>query len=1199
MRLALVALVLTCACAWGAREPRFVWRYQVQDTSYASPVVADLEGDGQQEVLCAFRDRGEVVCLSQEGAPKWRYQGGGTVRNAPCVSEVAPTPGLEVVIVEDQGVVHCVSARGRLLWRRELPGPVGWAGCSAADLGGDGACEVVVGCENGDVVRLSGEGDIEWLVRLPGAVNAALAVGDVNGDGRLEVLAAEDGGAVHCLDADGRPLWEFVTGATNACGPVLADVDGDGGLEALLGSDNERFYCVRGDGRLRWSVEVEGTVETTVAVADVNGDGQKEILLSAGSGRVYCLSPSGSVVWEQRLEGRVDSAPVVVDVDGDGRAESAWGTKDNYLYLLSCEGRVLFRWDAGTDMLGSCAVLAAAPGEPARVVAPLYGGTVLAWEPWEGPSGAAAWPMRRFDAAQTGCVPAGAGPRVEMVSWGQMVQGMNTGVALVSGLGAGEHEVEILATASGGAPVRTVQSVAPDAEGRAVVAFPIMVGASGEYRVVVRVGNGLPHSVCKRIEAYQGELRRLGEGIASLSAVEGRLPALDGRRADVAGMRRTLEALRSVEARARAEAFDSVCRGLREQVDYWLARAGQLSLTPLGRRGRAERTPLALPKLAGRDFWHVVTYMPDKWREYGLAEKPFIWDAAKRLHAYGNDWARDFGRDSAAWGELAKDTRPVMVLSPFVSDLAGQIPRADFERLVDICGERFVGFAAHEWGYGATRNWEGEEAPKSRHEATLRLEESFKGIMENGYGRVYAGDGYCNFHHLAYKLGASACYAEVGENIPCTPVQFAFARGAARQFGKPWATYLSAWFRGSVTTYNEEQADTLRVGDRVWSGAVAGHSVSLTKRLLFGGWLAGAMFVHHESDAFAESVFIEKHAAEGGVRLSPIGQVADDWFEFTRRHAERGSPWAPVAFLIDYEHGWWFATDKTWGLFPRTRAEKSLDRILAAIYPWGGSLDDEEGYMVNGPLGDVFDVVVTEAPTEVFDAYPVIWLLGGPKVDEGLAVRLDQYVRGGGTVVMNVSDPLARGWLAEAGGAVTSETRYAETAVCSEEGSATSGTAFPYAVTVAGAAKVLLATPGGEALVVAFERGQGKVVVALVPDMLDCAEEPVCFLMHLAQHARSCAGTPEVIGEVEYMLLRRPDGWLVGLVNNRGVWKRPATAEEGDPLEQRQVVVRWAGAGAAQLWTAHGETPLAVQGKEIAMKVPPGEVRVVMLGGGG
>jgi hypothetical protein len=273
----------------------------------ASPAVADLDGDGENEII-APRDE-LVLGWHLDGTIVFRAETGGRVWASPVVADiVSSSPGLEVA-VSSRGSIHVFSASAV-----ELPGfPFTWRdelrSLAAADLDLDGTLELVAvttdpldandpsGTAQRDILiavhadgtmvdgfpaNTSGASGCDDACYVTGGYDQNLAIGDVAGDGHPEIFATQDDAYLSLHDFTGRafdaaPIFDGRTKFLGVRGmldyrlaqqgyaddeavdlqahytnsaPAIADVDGDGVRElVVLGSvqttdQNDRFRGV-------------------------------------------------------------------------------------------------------------------------------------------------------------------------------------------------------------------------------------------------------------------------------------------------------------------------------------------------------------------------------------------------------------------------------------------------------------------------------------------------------------------------------------------------------------------------------------------------------------------------------------------------------------------------------------------------------------------------------------------------------------------------------------------------------------------------------------------------------------------------------------------------------------------------------------------------------------------------------------------
>ena len=128
-----------------------------------------------------------------------------------------------------------------------------------------------------------------------------------------------------------------------------------------------------------------------------------------------------------------------------------------------------------------------------------------------------------------------------------------------------------------------------------------------------------------------------------------------------------------------------------------------------------------------------------------------------------------------------------------------------------------------------------DRRPATKQECHDVVKDYFTSRSRDLLGRVISVTGHSHYEAYAGEWGARCIGLEVGENIAYTQSKFAFARGASRQWQKPWSVQVSPWFSGACTT-----SGPLRSEGGGARGLDAGHSLSLYERMWLHGWFAGA-----------------------------------------------------------------------------------------------------------------------------------------------------------------------------------------------------------------------------------------------------------------------------------------------------------------------------------------------------------------------
>src|SRR5262249_18480495 len=186
-------------------QPDSVWNYTIPTN--ASPIMADLDGDGQQEILAPGGD-GNLYAYkfnkaTQQIAISRQFFCGQWAAPIEATPVVSTFQGRTVVFAANvNGVVFAWDAfTGAILpgWpasvafgtppNPEAPFPNGVFGSLAAgDLTGNGSPVVVVPSFNHEVTAFRLDGSVFWRFNNDDTVSSGVAIGDLNRDGHLEVV---------------------------------------------------------------------------------------------------------------------------------------------------------------------------------------------------------------------------------------------------------------------------------------------------------------------------------------------------------------------------------------------------------------------------------------------------------------------------------------------------------------------------------------------------------------------------------------------------------------------------------------------------------------------------------------------------------------------------------------------------------------------------------------------------------------------------------------------------------------------------------------------------------------------------------------------------------------------------------------------------------------------------------------------------
>ncbi len=424
--------------------------------------------------------------------------------------------------------------------------------------------------------------------------------------------------------------------------------------------------------------------------------------------------------------------------------------------------------------------------------------------------------------------------------------------------------------------------------------------------------------------------------------------------------------------------------------------------------------------------------------------------------------------------------------------------------------------------------------PKDKRECYDIVKDYFMTRQRAMRGRNMSVTGHSHYEAYAAEWGARVVGLEVCENIAFTQSKIAFARGAARQWGLPWSLQASPWFSGACTTNGP-----LRIEGKDARGLDAGHSLSLYRRMWLHGWFAGAAMVTPENSS---AIFFEDSAKPD--KLTSHGKAASAFFAFTRGH-DRGIPYTPVAVVLDRYAGYNGYRGHPWGILENTPGDTEInDLFVWQLYPNSDHIhqrpntdNPEDRYLRATPYGELADVLLSTAKAETLSAYPVLLLAGDIDFDAGFVDALCDALKKGSRVLLH---PRHRDALGD------SMKRLRD----------------------AGAVEVLDAwtNPATQRPAAISNERLAKLAAEYLPFTLE--------------------------GDaIQYQINRTAGGWVIELINNAGVIKKPKEPAVVDASAVAKVKITSKTAMTkAREWCTGQE--LAAD-PAITLEIPPGETRFV------
>jgi hypothetical protein len=452
------------------------------------------------------------------------------------------------------------------------------------------------------------------------------------------------------------------------------------------------------------------------------------------------------------------------------------------------------------------------------------------------------------------------------------------------------------------------------------------------------------------------------------------------------------------------------------------------------------------------------------------------------------------------------------------------------------------------------------------------------------------------YAHALSQWGVKLLGMETAAVMPMSGMRIAFTRGAARQYGGAFLYYHAPNFGDTATTFTKAQ--NFAGPDFFYHsryGPTMGPSLSWYRKSYYMYYMAGASAIYLEQGA---DQFFKPGPGDHPLQLNPLGRITDEFLRFAEKHPDRGTPYTPIAFLLDPAHGFEMTDYPQWPfeVSQIDRGDRALRELFGVAYYPGLVVEGEPAIadrqpFVSAVFGDIFDVLTTDN-TE-FNGYRAVVLGGRAEWNQ----RLNDYVRNGGTVVMNAAQ-IRNVPQSLLGVGLTNATAEADTARCLSPGEDVqdlSGQMFRYEKVELKGATTLIAAPNGDPLVTVNKAGKGTVVFSALPDLLGEDERMTPFAAHMLAHVFADATPVRVKGDVEYVINRTGHGWIVTLLNNNGVYKTQQGMAQVDRKAYVNVSISLRGENiqTANEWL--GDAALKVTADHTELRIPPGGVAIVEL----
>jgi len=304
------------------------------DYMYPVPALADMDADGNLDLLLGLSESGQLVFYPNGGDPD------------------------SAVYIQSQSQSWYDVGLYAYPW--------------LADLDNDGDVDLMTGRDATRFYYYRNIGDSTvWQWQADNSVFAGLALTtywnspclvDLSGDGLKDLIYGTADGPLNYYVNTGSaasPAWteQFslfggVLDAGGASSPFLFDLDDDGDLDLVSGSQLGDIKFFRNVGSAQapaWQPDhtyfssIDHSIYSSITLGDVNGDSLADAVVGDLSGQLFLHRNTGSgFVYDAAVFDDIDlngtSAPRLVDMDSDGDLDLVAGNEDGQLFYFHNAG---------------------------------------------------------------------------------------------------------------------------------------------------------------------------------------------------------------------------------------------------------------------------------------------------------------------------------------------------------------------------------------------------------------------------------------------------------------------------------------------------------------------------------------------------------------------------------------------------------------------------------------------------------------------------------------------------------------------------------------------------------------------------------------------------------------------------------------------------------------------------------------------
>jgi WD40 repeat protein len=134
------------------------WDYKTDGEIISSPAVADLDGDGNLEIVVGSEDR-NLYIFDANGNRLVKYTTNDKIISSPAIADLEGDEFQEIITASFDGNIYVLNTFGSRKWSYKIPGKI-TSSPAVADINGDGTHEIIIGSWDNKIYVFGAEKEI-------------------------------------------------------------------------------------------------------------------------------------------------------------------------------------------------------------------------------------------------------------------------------------------------------------------------------------------------------------------------------------------------------------------------------------------------------------------------------------------------------------------------------------------------------------------------------------------------------------------------------------------------------------------------------------------------------------------------------------------------------------------------------------------------------------------------------------------------------------------------------------------------------------------------------------------------------------------------------------------------------------------------------------------------------------------------------